>query len=177
MSAVTSLEKSLDEIFVKKAPALPEGGKKFLVEYLPWLSLIIGVLSLWSAYAIWNWAHVANSYIDLANSLSAAYGGTAVASGTRLSVGIWLSVGVLVVEGLIYLAAFAPTRDRKKSGWDLLFYASLLNIAYGLVIMFTAYGGPSNFIGSVIGTAIGLYLLFQIRASYSAKAASKKAAK
>lgn len=174
MSAVTSLEKSLNDIFVKKAPELPKGGKKFLVEYLPWLSLIIGVLSLWSAYVIWDWAHVAKGYVDLANSLSAAYGGPAVASGTRLSVGIWLGVGVLVVEGLIYLAAFAPTREKKKSGWDLLFYASLLNIAYGLVIMFTAYGGPSNFIGSVIGTAIGLYLLFQIRASYTAKATAKK---
>ncbi len=79
---------------------------------------------------------------------------------------IWLSIAVLVVEALLYIAAFNPTKARKKSGWDLLFYALLVNVAYGIVVAFTYYGGIGRLLGSLIGSAIGFYFLFQIRASY-----------
>ena len=64
------------------------------------------------------------------------------------------------------VAAFSGLKARKKSGWNLLYYALLLNLAYGIVMAFTNYGGFSYLIGAVIGSAIGLYLLFQIRSSY-----------
>lgn len=174
MSALKSLEKSLDDLFVKKAPALPTGGKKFLVEYLPWINLILGVIALYTAWVLWHWAHFANSLINYANTWSAAYGGPVV-SANRMTIGIWLGIAVLAVEGLLYIAAFPGTRDRKKSGWNLLLYALLLNIVYGVVVLFTDYGSVGNLIGTVIGSAIGLYFLFQIRGSYSGAAATKKA--
>jgi hypothetical protein len=177
MSAFTSLEKSLDGIFVKQAPALPANGKKALVKYLPWINLVLGVVTLWAAYALWHWAHVANNLVDYANSLSAAYGGPQVAV-DRMSFGIWLGLIVLAIEGLLYIAAFPATRDRKKSGWDLMFYALLINVVYGVVVLFTSYGGVGSLIGTIIGSGLGLYLLFQIRTSYnSAKTvkAGKKA--
>ncbi|MEK7594788.1 MAG: hypothetical protein AAB436_04075 [Patescibacteria group bacterium] len=177
MSALEPIEKSLDDLFVKNAPALPAGGKKMLVEWLPWLSLVFGLLSLWAAYGVWTWAHAASSLINYANTLSAAYGGPAVADVNRLSAGIWVGLAVLTIEALIYIAAFPGLRDRKKSGWNLLFYAALLNVVYGVVVLFTSYGGVGNLIGSLIGSAIGAYFLFQVRASYTGKkAASKKAA-
>jgi len=160
------LESSLNDLFVKKAPPLPAGGKKFLVEYLPWINLILGLLSLYTVYVLWHWAHLANNLIDYANSLSAAYGGPTVAT-NRLSVGIWLGIAVLAVEALLYIAAFSRTRDRKKSGWNLLYYALLLNVVYGVVVLFTNYGSVGNLIGAIIGSGVGLYLLFQIRASYN----------
>jgi uncharacterized membrane protein len=166
MGALVPLEKSLDDLFVKQAPALPAGGKKALVQYLPWINLILGLIALYTAYVLWHWAHFANSLVNYANSLSAAYGGPTVAT-NRLSVGIWLGIAVLAVEALLYIAAFPGTRDRKKVGWNLMFYALLVNIVYGVVVLFTNYGGVGNLIGSVIGSAIGLYLLFQIRSSYT----------
>jgi hypothetical protein len=168
MGASLPLEKSLDDLFVKQAPALPAGGKKFLVQYLPWINLILGLISLYTAYVLWNWAHVANNFVNYANSISAAYGGPTVAT-NRLSVGLWIGIAVLAVEALLYIAAFPGTKARKKSGWNLLYYALLLNIAYGVVVLFTSYGGVGNLIGAIIGSAIGLYLLFQIRSSYSTK--------
>lgn len=168
------LEKSLDDFFVKKAPPLPAGGKKFIVEYLPWINLILGVISLYTAWVLWHWAHFANTLVNYANSLSAAYGGPVVAT-NRMSIGIWLGIAVLAVEGLLYIAAFPGTRDRKKSGWNLLYYALLLNIVYGVVVLFTNYGGVGNLVSAVIGSAIGLYFLFQIRSSYAGAAAAKKA--
>jgi hypothetical protein len=166
MSAFQPLEKSLDNLFVKNAPVLPASVKKMLVEWLPWINLVFGVLTLWSAYWIWHWAHTANSLVDYANQLSAAYGGPKVAS-DRLSVMVWFALIVMVVEALLFIAAFPATRDRKKSGWDLMFYAMLVNIAYAVVVLFTDYGGVGSFIWSLVLSAAGLYLLFQIRASYA----------
>jgi hypothetical protein len=60
-----------------------------------------------------------------------------------------------------------PTKERRKSGWDLMFYAVLLNTVYGLVLLFTDYGGVGSLIGSLIGTAIGLYFLFQLKPKYT----------
>jgi hypothetical protein len=173
MSSVDSLEKTLGDAF-KGAPKLPQGGKKALVQWLPWINLVLGILSLWTAYALWHWAHLANTLIDYANSLSRSLGGVGVVT-HRLSFGIWLGIIVLIIEGLFYLAAFPGTRDHKKAGWDLMFYALLVNAVYGVVILFTNYGGVGNLIGYLIGTVIGLYLLFQIRDSYgAAKSAAKK---
>ncbi len=165
MSVVQDLETKLNEVFVKSAPALPAGAVKWIVKYIPWINLVLGLLTLYSVYVIWHWAHFANSLINYANSVSAAYGGTQIAT-NRLSFGIWIGLFVLAVEAILYIAAFPSTRAHKKSGWDLLFYALLVNVVYGVVMLFTAYGGIGTLISTLIGTAIGLYFLFQIRASY-----------
>jgi hypothetical protein len=171
MDALKQLETALSDVFVKKAPALPENTKKALVQYVPWVNLILGLLALWAAYNLWQWAHWVDRLVDYTNSLTALYGAPAPTV-SRLSLAVWLSLAVLVVEAVIYIAAFSPLRARKKQGWNLLFYAMLVNVVYGLVVMFTDYGGPGSFVGSVIGTVIGLYFLFQIRDQYNGKPVS-----
>ncbi|HEY5442242.1 MAG TPA: hypothetical protein VIJ68_01750 [Candidatus Saccharimonadales bacterium] len=163
---LAALEKSLSDIFVKQAPELPRSGKKALVEYLPWANLILGLLALLALYGLWHWAHLGNGLINYADSLSSAYGVPA-ATAHRLTFGIWLGVLVLILEAGLYLMAFPATRDRKKSGWNLMFYALLVNIVYGLIMSLTSYGGFGSLVGALIGSTIGLYLLFQIRPSYS----------
>ncbi len=165
MSAVNSLEKSLGDVF-KSAPKLPAGGKKALIQYLPWINLVLGILMLLAAYSLWHWADTFGGAVDSINQLSRAFGGSEVVS-DRFSVGIWIAVVLSAIQGLLYIAAFPATRDRKKSGWNLMFYALLLNVVYAVVVLFTDYGGVGNLIGYLIGSAIGLYLLFQIRDAYT----------
>lgn len=167
MGAIQSLENNLNGVFGKKAPPLPEGGKKALVEWLPWINLILGILTLLAALSLWRWANTANALVDYANSFSAALGGETVAA-ERLTMVVWVGLAVLVVQGLLMLAAFAPTKDRKKAGWNLMFYAALLNLAYGIVTLFGDYSYGGGFVGTIIGSALGLYLLFQIRDRYKA---------
>lgn len=174
-SVLQSLESTLNDFFVKKAPPLPDNSKKALVKYLPWINLALGILTLYSAKLLWNWAHEVNKLVDYANRLNALYGGSASVA-DRMSFGVWFGLAVLIAGAIIYIAAFPGARDRKKSGWNLMFYALLLNVVYGVVTFFTDYGSFANLLGAIIGSGIGLYLLFQIRASYSAKgvAASRK---
>ncbi len=173
MGALQSLETNLDNVFGKQAPSLPENGKKTLVEWMPWLSLLGGVLAAYTTYVLWHWAHLVSGLVNLANSLSAAYGGTQVVA-DRLTVTMWLSMGVMAATAVLYIAAFPALKERKKSGWNLLFYGLLLNAVYGVVVLFSDYGTASNLIGSLIGSAIGLYLLFQIRGSYSKASTAAK---
>jgi hypothetical protein len=173
MSALQSLETNLDDIFVKNAPALPANIKKIIVQYLPYINLVLGVLTLLAAWGLYNAAHVVNSLVDNLNSLSAAYGGPKVVT-NHLTTTVWLAIAVLAVEAVLYILAFPGTRDRKKAGWDLLFYALLINVVYGVIAVFTDYGGVGRLIGSVVGSAIGMYFLFQIRASYTGKSSANK---
>lgn len=163
--ALAQLEKSLEGIFIKSAPKLPEGGKTMIVAWLPWLALVGGLCTLLAAWWVWDWAHVASNLADYANTLSRSLGGGDVV-GDRLTAGIWLGLIVLVVQAVIYLAAFPAVKARQKRGWDLLLLGLLVNVLYGVVVLFTDYGGFGTFLGSLLGSVIGLWLLFQIRDKY-----------
>ncbi len=172
MSALRSLEANLDEIFVKNAPPLPSNAKKIIVEYLPYINLVLGILTLLAALGLYNAAHTVNTLIDYTNSLNTAYGSKVTVS--HLTLTVWLSIIFLIIEAVLYIASFSGTKARRKSGWDLLFYALLVNLVYGIIVLFTDYGGVGHLLGAVIGSAIGFYFLFQIRGSY--RASKSKAA-
>ncbi len=166
MSALASVDKKLESLF-KGAPKLSEGVKEALARWVPWITLFLGVVGLWAAYTLWHWAHTANSLVNYVNTLSQAYGGSTVTAG-KMTVGIWAGIVILAVESIIYLMAFGPLKARKARGWDLMFYAILLNAVYGFALLFTDYGaGVGSFIGYLIGTVIGLYFLFQLKSKYA----------
>lgn len=173
------LEVKLNDLFVKSAPELPKGGKDFLVQYVPYLSLIGGIFSLWAAYNLWNWASKASQVADVVNQWGAAFGVEPVST-SRWTAALWISLAILAVTAVIYILAYAPLKARKKTGWNLLFYALLLNLAGGVVGVFAdsyGYGGGfGGLVGSLIGFAIGGWLLFQIRESYLGKKAEAKKA-
>lgn len=180
MSQLSGIEEKLNKALVKDAPfQLPEKVKKTIVQYLPILNLVLGVITIWAAWSMWQWAHAANRLVDYANELSRALGTTEVASTSRLSVMLWIGLIVLAVEGVLYIAAYPGLKARNKSGWNLLFYVALLNLVYGVVVAFTDYGsGLGSIIGSLIGSTIGLYFLFQVRSHYTgAKSSDSSPAK
>lgn len=166
MAALDGLEKSLEGVFVKSAPKLPEKGKETLAQWLPWINLILGIFTLWAAWSLWQWAHLVNGLANYVNELGQAYGVNTSVAVNELDAAVWLGLIVLTVEAVLYLMAFSATRARQKRGWNLMFYALLVNLVYGIVNIFTSYGGVGNFIGYLIGTVIGLWLLFQIRSKY-----------
>jgi hypothetical protein len=170
-TGVDKLETKLNDLFVKNAPKLPDGGKKALVTWLPIISAVVGVLSLWSAYTLWHWAHAVDSLSryannDLCNAYSVAGCGSGAAA-SRFSLWLWAGVILIGVEGVLYLLAFPGLRDHKKQGWNYVFYGALLNLAYAVVSLFTNYNSIGNFLGALISSAIGFYVLFQVRSAYT----------
>ncbi len=183
MGAMDQLEEQLNEVFVKKAPyQLPDNAKKVIVDILPWLNLIFGVLTLLSAYWLYQAATVVDKWVGWANEISQSYGGVAKVETNHLTAMVWLGILVLAIEGVLWIAAFPGVKDKKKKGWNLLFIALLVNIVYGFLALFInvgSYSGISGFFGYALSTAIGLYLLFQIRSAFLGKkaTATKVAAK
>lgn len=166
MAALDKAEDSLAKIF-KDLPQLPDSSKEGLAKVWPWLALIGGVLQLFAALALWRLADWADRVTDVANSLSVYYTGYSVGpTGFEKSI-IYLGVAVLLVDAVILLMAFPKLQKRLRSGWNLLFLASLLNVVYAVLQIFTFQRGFGNFIFSLLGTAIGFYLLFQVREKFA----------
>jgi len=170
-SKLTDLETRLDKLFGKGAPQLPKNGKDMLVQWTPIVSAVIGVLSLWAAWNLWHWAHVAERVLGgICNAYTVSGCGSYVTS--RFSLWLWAGVVLLGVEGVLYLMAYPGLQARKKAGWNYLFYGALLNLAYAVISLFAGYNATSNFVGALVGSAIGLYFLFQIRSAYTGDKAS-----
>lgn len=170
------LEKKLDELLVKKAPVqIPESGRKVIVEWSPWINLALGILGLIASWYLWEAAHRVNQLVDAINTTfyTDVYGATPVA---KLGFMFWLSLIALIASSVIMLAAVPGLRDRSKTkGWNLAFYAVLLNLVYGVVYLFADQGGAfSRFIWVLITTTLGLYVLFQIRSHFTDKKAASK---
>lgn len=175
-TGIDSVEESLNEVFGKKAPQLPEGGRNFLVQYGPYFVLAGGILSLLGAWSLWNSARQVNQIVNWANQYSTVNGGPAMST-THFTVWVWLAIAVLLVESALYILAFSPLKARDKKGWDYLFYAALLSIAYSVVLLFVDGYGIGGFLGSLIGAAIGFWILFQVRPKYLKDAGAKPAKK
>lgn len=162
---VKPVEEALLPIF-KDLPSLPEGGRKVLVKIWPILALVFGVLQVLAAWTLWNLGHTANGLVNYANQLSIATGGSYVTP--ELGVFYYLGLAVVAVDAVILLMAVAPLGAHKKKGWDLLFLGAELNLLYGLVSLFDSYhGGFGNLLSTLLGSAIGFYLLFQVRDYYT----------
>jgi hypothetical protein len=172
MVNVRGLENKLADLY-KGAPALPKKAKDSIVEYLPYIVLVLGVLQVLAALALWRAADAAERLSDFANSLSAYYGGPAAVSPFDKTV-IYLGVALLAVEAVLMLMAFSPLQKRARRGWELLFLVSLIQIAYAVVLIFVDSYGAGSFIFSLIGAAIGFYFLFQIRDHYKTNKATAK---
>lgn len=163
---LSGLEGWLDGIFGDKFPVqLPKAAREWIVKVAPWLALVGGVLSLWAAWAFWQAGHYVNELVEWVNTFSAATG-----AGTTSKLGFmwYVALIVLLLQALLMLLAFPGLRDRKKSGWNLVFFSTLVAVILGLVQLFVSGYGFGSLVGSLIGAAISFFILFQVRSHYKA---------
>jgi hypothetical protein len=141
---IKELEALLEEYLVKKAPALPDNIKEIIVKFGPWITLIMMIMLL----------PVILGVFGLAALLAPAsfLGGANV--GFSYVVSLLFSIATLVIEGIALPGLF----KRQLSAWRLMFYSTLLGAVDSLIHL--------NIVGLIIGTAISLYILFQIKNKY-----------
>ena len=161
---VSGLEHWLADIY-KKAPVLPVGARNWIANNAYWLAAVSGVLGLWGAYSLWQVARLGSDFAQYAGEASVYYGISPI--GTAFSPFLWVVLAVVVVQAVIALMAVGPLKAHRKSGWNLLFYSALLSVATGLLYLIMDGYGISNTISSLIGCAVGLYFLFQVRSHFA----------
>lgn len=172
MSSLLQRSEDLLEPVYKGLPPLSKGAKDWFVKVWPILALILGIIQLLLAWSLWHTGHLVSNAVNYLNQVSRLYGnGTTV---QNLGFFYWLALVVLIINGVILLIAYPGLKARKKTGWDMLFLAGIVNVIYGLSLAFDSnYGGIGQFIGAIIGSAIAFYLLFQVRSYYKGAGASQ----
>jgi hypothetical protein len=138
------LEKFLEELFTKKISyALPIKAKETIVKIAPWITLIVIVLSLPAIFALLG----IGSFALGIGAMSSRY---------------YIGVIVLIIQVVLMIMAFPGLQKRQIKGWKMVYYSDLVSAVYAL---FSAYSF-GDLIWSLLGTCIGLYLLFQVKSYY-----------
>lgn len=141
---LNQLEDTLDEYLIKKAPELPTGVKEFIVQFGPWITLILLILAAPALLALLGIGAILTPFSFV--------GG--VGAGFSYIITIVFSIVIIVLEAMAIPGLFS----RSRKGWNLLYYSTLLSGLQSLLTM--------NLFGLVIGTLISLYLLFQVKSYY-----------
>ncbi len=137
------LEKEMRDLFAK-FPAFPDSLVDILVMIAPWLALIGGILGLLGLLSVLG--------------LSAAFIGAIGVGAYGSTWAYYVSIIGGAVVAVLYIMAFSPLRAQQKRGWDLLYYAFLLNLLISLITF--------NFLGLILTFLIGGWILFQVRPKY-----------
>lgn len=143
--ALSQLENTLEEYLVKKAPfTLPTGVKDFIVMIAPWFTLVGLILAIPAILMVFGLGAIVAPMAFL--------GG--VKAGTTFTVSIAISIVALVLNALALPGLF----KRTKSGWNFVFYSSLVGVISNIVTFSIG--------GLIIGSLLGLYVLFQVKEYY-----------
>lgn len=141
---LSSLEEMLNEYLGNKAPQLPSNIKEAIVQYSPWITLVLLLLSLPAVLVLFG--------------VGALFTPFSYIGGVQYGMTYTLSIVILAVTLIFEGVAIPGLMKRKKSGWNFVFYATLLGIVSYLLSM--------NFGSLILGSLLPLYILFQIRSYY-----------
>ena len=140
---VAGWEAKLEQFFLKKMPALPTKAKEIIVQFGPWISLVLIVMSI--------------PTLLMALGIYSAFGPMNY-MGLRIHYGYNLAWWISIASMGLTAWALPGLFKRKMAAWKLMFYASLVMGAYYLVSMSLGQ--------LIISTGISLYILFQIKSYY-----------
>lgn len=146
-NSLSQLEKTFEEYFGKKAPALPQNIKEIIVKIAPYLSILAAILVVPSLLLLLGIGSLVTSLAPL--------GGV---SSVGLLPNMWLGILLLVPVVILEIMAVPGLFERKINAWRYLYWAQIINAVSSLI--------QYNIFGAIIGLAIGFYLLFQVKSFY-----------
>ena len=152
MQQLSGLENSLGVLF-KGLPHLPKDWRHWLADNAWWLALIgvvIGCLGILGLVPV-----VLGISIFTGIIAGPAAGALVIITGI-------VNMAVLVMSVALEAMAITPLKAKQKRGWDMLFLVSLVTFT-GAVLNALITGNIGNILGLILGTLIGLYILFEVR--------------
>ena len=137
---------ALDDLLGNRAPIQIPGKIKFLMaRFGHWLVIGLMLLTLPGQLMALGW--------------SAGFIPFWILSGSGGSLKVAFSLATLLFLLVLLILALPGLQARKVIGWQLLMLANGVNLVYGLLA-----GGV---IGPILGAAVGLYVLIQLRRYYT----------
>ena len=151
---LASLEAWLYDLLYKKISyKLPANVRDVLVQFGPWVTLVVALLSLPAIFVIFGAGAVVSVYGALAGI---SYGPM-----------FYVSILVLAVQVVLMFMAVSPLLKRRRIGWQLIFYSSTISVVYSIVNSFSyGYFTFGSLLWGLIGAAISYYVIFQVRSYY-----------
>lgn len=142
---LAEVEHFLKTYLYDKAPFhFPPHVREWIVKYGPWIDLILLVLALPVIFA-------AFSISLFALPFAAAFS----PFGSVMGILHW---AIILATFVLEIIALPGLFHRSLRSWYLIYYASLLS---GVIQLITG-----NIVGALVGTAITVYVLFQIKSYY-----------
>lgn len=138
------LDVLLEQYLVKKAPSLPEGFKNIVVDFGPWISLVLGVMLLPVVLTVFG--------------LGTMFGAAGMMFGARFGAAYMFGAVVTLVQTVLQFLAIPGLMKKQVSGWKYAFYGVLVGMAASLVRF--------DLGGLIIGGGLGLYVLYQVKSYY-----------
>ena len=166
MKNINKLETMITE-WLKPLPRIPAKWTKMIAENLWWItgiSIVLSVIAIFMSISAINTAVVflgrASSFLDYySNSF---YDSWWVAAAV-------VSMVMLIVNVVLMGKAFNPLKAMQKKGWDLLFIMFLIMVVarvIGLVLSFSVDNLLVGLVMALVGIAVGVYVLFEIRSNF-----------
>ena len=116
----TDLVAILEPYFTKQAPfQLPVTFRKAIVQWMPWVNVVIGLLLLPLVLAVL--------------CLFSLSTGSATSVGQSVVQMFWISLLVLIASIALLFITFPGLQARKLSAWKLVFWADILYFVYNVV--------------------------------------------
>lgn len=143
-SYLVKLENLLDEYLIKKAPPLPVGVKDFIVNVMPYLTVIFLILALPLILGLIG-----------VSALTLPF---AAVAGVGAGFSYFAGIIVTIITAVLEIMALPGLFKRQKKSWTLLYYSALIGGVSSILSL--------NLWGLVIGTGLSLYILFQIKSYY-----------
>lgn len=168
MQQLASIERSLAKVF-EGFPHLPKNVREWIADNVWWIVIIGVALSamslMWLLFATVLFGPFLVGY-------AAVVAGLQQGATTAFVWAISLAAGVVTL--VLDAMAIQPLKAKLKRGWNLIFLSALISFVAGVVsaVLNVSFSG---LLGSVLGTGIAMYLLFELR-SYFAGAAKPVAA-
>jgi len=148
--ALKSLESTLEEYLVKKAPfQLPANVKEIIVKFAPYLAILGVVMGIPGVLALLG-----------AGTILAPLGFVGGMMTGRPFLGVGFIVNVLFLGIMVLLEALAIPGlfSKSKKAWTFLYWSALVGVVQNIISF--------NIGGLVIGGLISMYFLFQVKEYY-----------
>ncbi len=139
------LENWFHKLYLKVPFHLPSSAKEFIVKFGPWISLVLIILALPALLAAFAIGGIALPFAAVSGQVH--WGGMFIVT-------MVISIATLVLEAFALPYLF----KRQIKGWNFMFYAALLSATSSILSM--------NLGGLIIGTALSMYILFEIKSYY-----------